>query len=88
MPSRVCVDINIALKPVLPEVESAKAQTLWAQWVETGTEIVAPPLFLIESTSVRCTQVHRGLITPHETSTGIDPYASRVDKTLVFEIVS
>jgi predicted nucleic acid-binding protein len=66
MPSRVCVDINIALKLVLPEVESAKAQALWAQWVETGTEIVAPPLFLIEGTSVLCTQVHRGLITPEE----------------------
>jgi predicted nucleic acid-binding protein len=64
MPSRVCVDINIALKLVLLEVESAKAQTLWAQWVEIGTEIVAPPLFLIEGTSVLCTQVHRGLITP------------------------
>lgn len=66
MPSRVCVDINIALKLVLPEVETAKAQALWAQWVETGTEIVAPPLCLIEGTSVLCTQVHRGLITPKE----------------------
>ena len=66
MPSRVCVDSNIALKLVLPEVDSVKAQTLWAQWVEAGTEIVAPPLFLIEGTSVLCTQVHRGLITPEE----------------------
>jgi hypothetical protein len=66
MPSPICVDINIALKLVLPEVESAKAQALWAQWVEIGTEIVAPPLFLIEGTSVRCTQVHRGLITAEE----------------------
>jgi predicted nucleic acid-binding protein len=66
MPSRVCVDINIALKLVLPEVDSAKAQTQWAHWVETGTEIVAPPLFLIEGTSVLCTQVHRGLITQDE----------------------
>ena len=66
MPSRICVDINIALKLVLPEVDSAKAQALWAHWVETGTEVVAPPLFLIEGTSVLCTQVHRGLITPDE----------------------
>jgi predicted nucleic acid-binding protein len=66
MPSRVCVDINIALKLVLPEIDSAKAQALWVHWVESGTEIVAPPLFLIEGTSVLCTHVHRGLITPEE----------------------
>ena len=66
MPSRVCVDINNALKLLLPEVDSAKAQALWAHWLETGTEVVAPPLFLVEGTSVLCTQVHRGLITPDE----------------------
>lgn len=66
MPSRVCVDINIALKLLLPEVASAKAQALWAHWLETGMEVVAPPLFLVEGTSVLCTQVHRGLITPDE----------------------
>jgi hypothetical protein len=57
MPLRVCVDINIALKLVLPEAESAKAQALWAHWVETRTEIVAPPLFLIEGTSGFCRKV-------------------------------
>ena len=31
-----CVDINIALKLVLPEVESTKAQVLWAHWVATA----------------------------------------------------
>lgn len=66
MPSRVCVDINIALKLLLPEVDSAKAQALWAHWLETGTEVVALPLFLVEGTSVLCTHVHRGLITPDE----------------------
>ena len=63
MPSRLCVGIDIAPKLVPPEVDSLKAQALWAHWVETGTEIVAPPVFLIEGTSVLCTQVHRGLIT-------------------------
>lgn len=66
MPARVCMESNLALTRVLPEGESAKAQVLWAQWVATGTEPVAPPRFLIEGTAVLCTQVHRGLMTPDE----------------------
>ena len=66
MSSRVCVDINVALKLTLPEEESVTAQHLWSSWVESGTEIVAPPLFMFEGTSALCTLVQRGLITAEE----------------------
>jgi predicted nucleic acid-binding protein len=64
--SQVCVDINVALKLTLPEEDSIKAQRLWSNWVEAGTEIVAPPLFLFEGTSTLCTLVQRGQITSEE----------------------
>jgi predicted nucleic acid-binding protein len=66
MNSRICIDINIALKLVLPEEDSALAQALWQTWLEAGTEIVAPLLFFFEGTSTLCTLVQRGRITVEE----------------------
>ena len=66
MPSTACVDIGIALKLLLPEEDSAAAHGLWRSWIDAGVPIVAPPIFVFEGTSVLCTQVHRGRITPDE----------------------
>jgi len=64
--SRVCVDANLALKLVLVEEDSPKAQQLWATWVDASIEIVAPPLLAFEGTSAIRNKVHRGLVPPEE----------------------
>ncbi len=66
MKSQVCVDANLALKLVIAEADSPKAQRLWQEWIDTGMEIVAPALFAYEGTSVICNKMHRGLVPPHE----------------------
>ena len=66
MNSQVCIDANLALKLVLVEKDSPKAQHLWATWVDTGIEIVAPPLLAFEGTSVICNKLYRGLVPPEE----------------------
>lgn len=60
---RVCIDANLALKLVLAEDDSPRAQVLWRRWIETETLIVAPPLLAYEVTSVLRGKVHRGLLT-------------------------
>jgi len=64
--SQVCVDANLALKLVLVEEDSPKAQQLWATWVDTDVEIVAPPRLAFEGTSVICNKLYRGLVPPEE----------------------
>lgn len=66
MNGQVCVDVNIALKLVLPEEDSAQARSLWEGWIEARMEVVAPSLFLFEAASSLCTQVQRGRITGEE----------------------
>jgi predicted nucleic acid-binding protein len=64
--SQVCIDANLALKLVLVEEDSPKAQHLWDTWVDADVEIVAPPLLAFEGTSVICNKMHRGLVPPEE----------------------
>lgn len=66
MNSQVCIDANLALKLVLVEEDSTKAQHLWDTWVDADVEIVAPPLLAFEGTSVICNKMHRGLVPPEE----------------------
>ena len=66
MNSQVCIDANLALKLVLVEEESPKAQHLWDTWVDADVDIVAPPLLAFEGTSVICNKMHRGLVPPEE----------------------
>lgn len=67
MNSQVCVDANLALKLVLVEADSSKAQHLWAAWVDANVAIVAPPLLAFEGTSAICNKLYRGLVPPEET---------------------
>ena len=62
MNSLVCVDASLALKLVLHEADSDRAQALWQGWIDTDTEIVAPEHLAFEATSVIRNHVHRGLI--------------------------
>jgi predicted nucleic acid-binding protein len=64
--SQICIDVNLALKLVLVEEDSPKAQRLWDAWTDANVEIVAPPLLAFEGTSVICNKMYRGLISPEE----------------------
>jgi predicted nucleic acid-binding protein len=64
--SEVCVDASFALKLVLPEPMSTQIRTQWQSWVETGTTIVAPWLWLFECHAVLRRKVWRQEITDGE----------------------
>jgi predicted nucleic acid-binding protein len=49
--SQICIDVSLALKLVLPEPESERVQAFWRKWIEGGTELVAPSLFIFEGVS-------------------------------------
>lgn len=66
MNSQVCVDASLALKLIFVEADSAAAHQLWDAWVNAGVEVVAPPLFAFEGTSVICSKAYRGLVPPEE----------------------
>ena len=64
--SLVCVDSNIVLKLVLVEDDSPVARAAWGGWEAAGTQVVAPPLFWYEVTSVLRNRTYRGRFTPEE----------------------
>ena len=66
MNSQVCVDANLALKLVIVEEDSSRAQYLWDTWIDADVEIIAPPLLAFEGTSVICNKLYRGLVPPEE----------------------
>ncbi len=66
MNSQVCVDASLALKLVLVEPDSTVAHQLWEAWTSAKVEVVAPPLFAFEGTSVICSKTYRGLVPPEE----------------------
>ena len=49
---QICVDASVILMLLVPERLSPKARSLWGWWFDQGIEIVAPPLFFAEVTSV------------------------------------
>ncbi len=52
MVKQVCVDASIVLMLLVPEKLSPKARAIWRLWFAEEFEIVAPPLFFAEVTSV------------------------------------
>jgi predicted nucleic acid-binding protein len=64
--SQVCVDVSLALKLIFVEPDSAAAHQLWNTWVDGDVEVVAPPLFAFEGTSVIRSKTYRGLVPPEE----------------------
>lgn len=52
MAGQVCVDASIALMLLLPHELSARVESLWRSWIAGNVELVAPPLFFAEVTSV------------------------------------
>lgn len=59
----VVVDTSIALKWVLEEADSNKADTLLAEWIKKGMLIIAPNLLAYEITNALYRKVRKGEIT-------------------------
>lgn len=58
MPGRVCIDASVALMLLIDEDSSARARSLWQFWLREEVQIVTPPLFFAEVTSVLRERVH------------------------------
>jgi predicted nucleic acid-binding protein len=52
MNSKICVDASLAIEWLLPTEHDKTAETLLETWDRRGIELVAPPLFNAEITSV------------------------------------
>jgi len=48
----VCVDASLAIKVVVMESDSEKADALFAQWSNEGTHLIAPAFFGVETDSI------------------------------------
>jgi predicted nucleic acid-binding protein len=59
----VVVDASIAIKWVLEEVDSDRAETLLAEWINKGMLILAPDLLAYEITNALYRKVRKGEIT-------------------------
>lgn len=63
---KVCVDASLALKWVLPETYTDKAQELLRDWITKGFTLISPTLFIFEVVSALRNKVHRQIITQEE----------------------
>ncbi|MBI4228784.1 MAG: type II toxin-antitoxin system VapC family toxin [Deltaproteobacteria bacterium] len=63
---KVCIDASLALKWVLPEVYTDRAQELLRSWLVEGTSLIAPTLFIYEIASALRNKVYRQIITMEE----------------------
>jgi len=50
--SQVCIDASLAIEWIIPTRNDLLAESLLQAWDQTGTELVSPPLFDAEVTSV------------------------------------
>ncbi|MGB6873248.1 MAG: type II toxin-antitoxin system VapC family toxin [Dehalococcoidia bacterium] len=66
MPLRVCVDASLAIKLVVRETFSDRALDLWQNWIESGVEPIAPPIFPFEVSSVIRNKYVRNELTAEE----------------------
>jgi predicted nucleic acid-binding protein len=48
----VCVDASLAVKVVVTEPESDRADTLFDQWSKEGKRLIAPAFFEAETDSI------------------------------------
>jgi predicted nucleic acid-binding protein len=48
----VCVDASLAIKVVVPEAGSDKADALFDQWAGTDIQLIAPVFFEVETDSI------------------------------------
>ena len=50
--TEVCVDASLAIKVVVPEAGSDKADALFTQWASEDTQLIAPAFFEVETDSI------------------------------------
>jgi predicted nucleic acid-binding protein len=50
--TEVCVDASLAIKVVVPEAGSDKADALFDQWAGDETQLIAPVFFEVETDSI------------------------------------
>jgi predicted nucleic acid-binding protein len=50
--TEVCVDASLAIKVVVPEAGSEKADALFTQWAREETQLIAPIFFEAETDSI------------------------------------
>lgn len=50
--TEVCVDASLAIKVVVPEAGSDKADALFDQWAGEDTQLIAPVFFEVETDSI------------------------------------
>jgi predicted nucleic acid-binding protein len=66
----VCVDASLAVKVVVPEPDSEKADAVFTEWTITGTQLIAPAFFEVETDSIlRQKVVLRQELTPEQAQT-------------------
>ena len=66
MDSRICIDASLGLKLVLAEPDSDRAEAEWQTWLKAGVDILAPFLFIYETSSVLRNRVFRKELTAIE----------------------
>ena len=62
MAQSVCLDASVALMLVLEDPLTRAAENLWDEWIGGETQLLAPPLFYPEVTSVIRSYCYRGEI--------------------------
>jgi predicted nucleic acid-binding protein len=50
--TEVCVDASLAIKVVVPEAGSDRADALFNQWADEETQLIAPMFFEVETDSI------------------------------------
>lgn len=75
MANTVCLDASLALLVLVVEDLTPKARSLWRAWNEAAFEIVTPPLFFAEVTSVLREQVHFRRLTAEEGEAAFQAFA-------------
>jgi predicted nucleic acid-binding protein len=83
--STVCVDVNVALKLVLLETDSDKAQSLFEKCVRDKTHLIVPTLFWQEAASALCNNAHRGRITSADSIAGLQTITNMPLQTVSIE---
>ncbi len=69
---KVCIDASLALKWVLPEIYTRRAQELLRYWLTKGFTLIAPTPFIFEVASTLRNKVHRQIITQEEGSSALN----------------
>jgi predicted nucleic acid-binding protein len=50
--TEICVDASLAVKVVVSEWDSDKADALFGQWANEGKQLIAPSFFEVETDSI------------------------------------